>query len=224
MREAVGETAWDMVDGVSIHPYCGDVNPETLCTNLPTAASAIRDQTGKTKIFASEWAASRRFTGGKIGLPDANVMAIGLEQIVKAQIDTATYWPPTRVVRGIALVTDDLAAPTATGLVFGEMARTFHGRAMKTAGDIPIAAALHDDGALGIVIPSMRSGEITVNIRLPSGRWTRVVQAETVIDGGETAPNAGKIVPARATLSDEILSITLNHDKPGWEVAAITLQ
>ena len=117
MREMAG-AAWGAVDGLSIHPYCGTLDPQTLCSLLPSRAAAIRSAGGRTRLYASEWSLGTRVTEDDWGIRNANQTVDAFTWLIAAGIGEAAYWPPMRGSPRIALMSADGEA-TATGRLFG---------------------------------------------------------------------------------------------------------
>ena len=227
LRAAVGDAAWSTVDGLSIHPYCGTLDPETLCSLLPSRAAAIREAGGKTRLYASEWSLGTRVTDDDWGIRNANQMVAAFAFLITARLDAASYWPPMRGSASIALMTPDGRA-TATGLLFGWMARAMRGE-MLTVSDG--AAAARDDGQVSLIVPSLQSGPLEIIMRLSPMRVSHVASAEVMVASDPddlVGARQADIIPLPARVVDGTVRFRLNPGgagrSSGWEIARIVLR
>ncbi len=234
LRHLVGPAGWAAVDGISIHPYCGTLEAETLCSLLPERAAQIRAASGRTSLYASEWSLGPRVTADDYGVRNANQMVGAFGLLAEARLDAAAYWPPVRAVPGTALLSADCATVFATGALFGWMARSFRGAMLAVSGDLPASAA-REDRRLSLVVPSMGDGPRTVTIDLPGQPVTHIVEAEVMHAADTADPDRSRHVNTTtlpATLRHgpvgPQLSFTLNPGTPGrgdgWEIARVVLE
>lgn len=234
LRSLVGPAGWAAVDGISIHPYCGTLEAETLCSLLPERARQIRAAAGRTSLYASEWSLGPRVTADDFGIRNANQMVGAFTLLAEARLDAAAYWPPVRAVPGTALLSADCATVFATGALFGWMARGFRGTMLPSSGDLPAGIA-SQNGRLSLVVPSMGAGARTVTIDLPGQHVTRVAEAEVMHAADTDDPDQSRHVgvatlPAtlRAGPAGPQLRFTLNPGTPGrgagWEIARVVLE
>jgi hypothetical protein len=195
LRALVGERVWGMVDGVSIHPYCGDTDPDTWCSRLPERAARIRSLTGKTSIYASEWSLGRKVTKEDFGIHSASLMILAIRHLVEAQIHSAAYWPAVRGAKEIALVDDDYGRLFAPGLLFREMALYYRGSALTTSG-APSAAARSAEG-VSVFVATMDCRCRAVTIRIPAMPISRVVSAEVLSSARPDDPLGSRVASWR---------------------------
>ena len=228
LRTDVGPVAWGAVDGLSIHPYCGTLDPETLCSLLPSRAAAIRSAGGKTRLYASEWSLGTRVTADNWGIRNANQMVGAFASLISARLDQAAYWPPMGGSPQIALTSTD-GGPTATGLLFGWMAAAMRGEMLPMAN--PMAAAARQDGQVAIVVPSMATGPVDVTLTLTQLGVSQVVAAEVMGASDPDDPVGSRkatIVPLPTRITDGVLRFQLNQGSAGrsggWEIARVVLR
>jgi hypothetical protein len=223
LRRNVGVDAWRFVDGISLHPYCGDVQRERLCSAIGRVAQEIRLMSGKSQLYASEWSPTRRYTGDKAGMAEANLVVVALREMVNSQFSAAAYWPGARSVPQIALLTSDLAQATAPGMVFGELAERYSGSALKTEGDLPAVSAIGDDGTLRIIVPSMSPDPVIVRVKLPNDDWNKIIRSTVLEATGETNANGVASENLDVSVESDVLTFPLNGKSGGWQIATVTL-
>jgi len=234
MRRLVGP-AWSAVDGISVHTYCGTLEPQRLCRDIPERLEAIRSVSGKDRLYDSEWSVGPRRTADDYGIRNANLMVLAIEELAFAHVEAAAYWPPVKSVPGIAFVSNDYLQPFATGLVFGWMSRYYRGQALPTGGDLPAAAAKSADGVT-LFIASMNSGHRSVHIALQGTGLSRVVSAAVMFAPDPDDPENARLVRF-AALPTEVrhdargqgwVELQLDPGTPGrgvgWEIARVTLR
>jgi hypothetical protein len=183
--------AWAQIDGISVHTYCGTTDSARLCTNLPAGITAIRQASGKTLIYASEWAAVRGMNPDDDGMRNAELTVRALGDMADAGIDLAAYWPPVKAVPALAFVGPDYRMPSATGVAFGWMAQYYEGTALPTGGDVPALAA-RDGGRLTVIVLGGNRGPMRVRILLDGTGMTRVDSAAVLYAVGGEMGAAGR--------------------------------
>jgi hypothetical protein len=229
LRELAGP-GWAAVDGISVHTYCGNVEPETLCSKIVERANTIRSLTGKDKIYDSEWHIGPKLSKDDFGIRNANQMVIGLRTLAQARIYAAAFWPPVQAEPEIVFTSPDFKQPYASGLLFGWMSRYYRGQALPTAGDLPAAAARSGDGVT-LFVASLDAGPRLVRIPLAGTGLSRVVSAEVMFAADDSDPDrsrSAQIVPLQATAGQNTVEFQINPGTQGrgrgWEIARITLQ
>jgi len=150
---AIAGPAWAQVDGISLHTYCGTLDPQRLCADLPAGVAAVRAASGKQEIYASEWSVTRGMNPDDEGIHNADLTIAALGEMVQAGIALGAYWPPVKVAGETAFVSADYGTPFATGVVFGWMSRYYEGSALATSGDLPAVAA-RDGEQVNVIVPS----------------------------------------------------------------------
>ncbi len=197
LRQLVGEQAWKAVDGSSIHPYCGNNDPETLCSLLPQRAQSIRAASSRDLIFASEWSLGPKVTTDDFGIRNANQMIGAFRFLVDARIQAATYWPAVRSVPEIVLTSRAYTRTFATGMLFSLMSRYYRGSPVATSGSLPSAAARSDAGT-SLFIATMGSRFKKVQIPLLGTGLNQVVSAKVLYAKDIENPKRARLAKLRA--------------------------
>ncbi len=230
LRRLAGAAAWDRIYGISIHPYCGVAEEETLCSWLPKRTAAIRAVTGKTRIFASEWSLGQRVNPDSFGIRNANQLVTAIRTLAEAGLSAAAYWPPVKAVPAIAFVSADYRRPFANGLLFGWMSRHYRGEALPAKGDLPAAAARSGEGTT-VFVASMAGGARTVRIPLVGTGLSRVVSAEVLFSQEPDDLQRSRLAEFAllpTTVREGAVEFGLNPGTPGrgrgWEIARVTLR
>jgi hypothetical protein len=198
----VGEAGWAAVDGISIHPYCGtDPSPPNhLCREIPAAAANLRSATGKSRIFASEWAATVQATKAaavpaSFGIRNANVLVLAVRDLAAAGLSAATYWPDSaKEVPQIAFG-DAGFNLQFDGALFGMMSRHFTGKTLPTSGDLSAAASLAANGDVTLFIPTMSEGLRQIQVPLAGTSLKKVVSAEVLYADYPDCPASSESFP-----------------------------
>jgi hypothetical protein len=219
LREAVGLAGWAAIDGVSIHPYCGNLDPQTLCTLIPARAEAIRQASGKTRLYASEWSLGTKVTSDDWGIRNAALTIAAFRQLAAAGIADAAYWPPMRGAPEIALMTE-AGQPTATGLLFGWVAHALAGEMLPLSDPASIAGRVGRE--VTIIVPALATpGEI--NLPLAPFGATRLQSAQLM---RATDPNdpVGSREASIETLPVRVENGVARFSLDAWQIARVTLQ
>jgi hypothetical protein len=228
IRKLVGPEVWAQVDGVSIHSYCG-VQP--TCDSIPAQADAIRQASGKDRIFDSQWMIRAKGLPDNYGIKNANRLVLALADLANARIEAAILWPVTSYIPELNFVSVDYKTAYASGILFGWMSKDFEGEALNTAGDVK-AAVSKSGSIVHIILPSMKSGSMPIHIPLSGLGVKKVVSAEVLYSDDPENKHQGRLatvapLPTQIS-SDHVLMFTLNPGGQGrgngWEIARITLQ
>ena len=226
LRQDVGP-AWSAVDGLSIHPYCGTLDPQSLCEVLPARAAEIRAAGGKSRLYASEWSLGARVTQDDWGIRNANRTVAAFLALITAHVEEAAYWPPMRGAPPIALMLDNGRA-TATGMLFGWMAHAMRGELIPAGG---LAAVARARGRVSMIIPSVTSGPVDFAIALPAWGVRHVVEAEVMASADPDDPAGGRdatLTRLPVSVAGGTIRFRLNPGgagrSAGWEIARIVLQ
>ncbi len=234
LRRLVGPRAWRAVDGASIHPYCGNLDQDTLCSRLPERAQAIRANTGKDLIFASEWSLGPMVTSNDYGIRNANQMIAAVRALAEAGIQTAAYWPAVRSVPDIVLTSKTYNRVFATGMLFDWMSRYYRGAEIPTAGPLPSAAA-RDHGETTLFVARMGRDFATLRIPLAGTGLSKVDSAEVMFAENPDAPDQSRMaklrpLPTRILIGKDGKSTvecdlsTAGEDRsPGWDILRISM-
>jgi hypothetical protein len=245
LRNLVGPAAWALIDGISIHTYCGTTNQKSLCASIPAQVKAIEQDTGKSDIFASEWSVGPSQSTDDFGIQNASLTVSALQDMAMAGIDKASYWPSIGFNTGIELTTGTNLTPT--GMLFRAMSLLYEGEALPAhvsvdsgpAGQTVAVAAennLNGKNGIAVIIPSNGDGLETINLSLAGTGMTSVASSSVLY---AQYPNSGTSDTTAFTVP---LSTTILHQSNGsleaqfvlnpgitgrgsnWEIASIELQ
>lgn len=186
MRNAAGPQAWSQIDGISVHIYCGVLDPATMCSNIGQSLAQIRQITGKQTIYVSEWAVPARQNPDDTGIRNAAYTMGMLQELAFANVQTAAYWPPVKNVPTMALVADDYSDGYATGYLFGWMAQYYRGMALPVSGPLRAVAALNG-GAVAVMVAAGATAEPDVRVTLQGLTIHNVTSAQVMYNpaGGD---------------------------------------
>jgi len=228
IRKLVGPKVWAQVDGVSIHPYCG---LQPTCDSIPTMTNAVRQASGKDRVFDSQWMIRMKGLPDDYGIKNANRLVLALSDIAHAHIEAAILWPVTSYIPQLNFVSKDYATAYAPGILFGWMSQDYEGQILNTSGDVKAAVA-KSASDIHIILPSMRLAPMSVRIPLNGLGVKKVVSAQVLYSDDPDDAHQGrlaKVVPLPTQMSsDYVLTFTLNPGSTnrgkGWEIARISLQ
>lgn len=232
LRELVGASAWAMLDGVSVHTYCNDLDPP--CSSIPSAAATIRSLAAKDRIFDSQWFFTRRGMADDYGIKNANHLVLAIRDLAWARMEGAIIWPVTDFIPELNFVSADYAQPFASGVLFGWMAQYYEGQALPTGGAIPAAAARSAQG-VSVFVPSNGPGLRQVRIALAQTGLSHVASAQVLYAEDPEDPDRSRLpqiaslpISIRQTEDGPEVAFTLNPGTAGrgsgWEIARVTLQ
>ena len=244
LRNLIGPSAWALIDGISIHTYCGLTVAASLCSSIPAQVAAIKQDTGKSDIYVSEWSLGVSQVTNDFGIQNANATVSAFQDMALAGVTKAAYWPstgndPATLTTGSSL--------TATGMLFRAMSLLYEGEAITThlsvtsgpAGQtLAVAAANHVSGKNGVSVIIATNGDPTetINLSMAGTGMTRVANSSVIYspnDNQDYSATTSNMVNLNTTLlpgpnGSSIVSFVLN---PGtwrrgsnWEIAIIQLQ
>ncbi len=245
LRKLVGPASWALIDGISIHPYCGTTITTSLCASIPAQVKAIQNDTGKIDIFASEWSISLTQSVNDFGIQNASATASVLQSMALAGVDEATYWPSIGSTPGIALTTGTNLTPT--GMLFRAMSLLYEGEAIPAqvtnvsgpAGQTVAVAAENNVGGrngIALIIPSNGDGPETINVSLAGTGMTTVSTSSVLYAQYPNSPTnatTAYMVPLSTTIVQQAngslaAQLVLNPGIKGrgsnWEIAILELQ
>jgi hypothetical protein len=235
LRQLTGAAAWSRIDGISVHAYCGTVNPGRLCSAIPGMLAQVRAASGKKLIYVSEWAVAERLSADDYGIKNAGDTIEAIQQFAFANVAAGAYWPPVKTLPAIAFISAGYTTPFATGIAFGWMATYYQGMALHTAGPLPAVAA-RDGGSTTVIIPTETNGTQNVWIALAGTGLHQVLSAEVMYSAQPDDPKAGRLVTI-ANLPIEMVTdpngrpyvaMTLNPGTAGrgkgFEIARVTIE
>jgi hypothetical protein len=188
MREEAGR-GWDSVDGVSVHSYCGTTDPTRRCDELPAGMAAVREASGRSLIYASEWAAVRAMNPDDSGIRNASLTVRALGDMVAGGISLAAYWPPVGIVPELSFCSADFRTAYATGIAFGWMSQYYEGTALSASGG---ALAARQGDEVTVIVPTGDDGPQSFRLALDGTGLKGVVSAAVLYTGGDQDDAAGR--------------------------------
>ncbi len=245
LRNLVGPAAWALIDGISIHTYCGTTLQKSLCASIPADVKAIQQETGKSDIFASEWSVGPTQSTGDFGIQNASLTVSALQDMAVAGIDKATYWPSIGFNTGIELTTGTNLTPT--GMLFRAMSQLYEGEALPShvsiisgpAGQTVAVAAennLNGKNGIAVIIPTNGDGLETIDLSLAGTGMTSVASSSVLYaqyPNSGTSDTTAFIVPLSTTILHQangsleaqfVLNPGITGRGSNWEIALIELQ
>jgi len=244
LRNLIGPSSWALIDGISIHAYCGLTVAATLCSAIPAQVAAIKQGTGKSDIYVSEWSLGAAQVTNDFGIQNANATVSAFQDMALAGITKAAYWPSFGVNPAIALTTG--SSLTATGLLFRAMSLLYEGEAIPAhisvnAGPpgqtLAVAAKNSISGKNGIVVIVATNGDPTetINLSMAGTGMTEVANSSVIYSQYDRLGNSATtshMAPLNTTMlpgthGSSTASFVLNPGGPkrgsNWEIALIQL-
>lgn len=216
---------WRYVDGVDLHIYAGDNLSATDYRNIGPNLRAIKSRTGKSKIFASEWAAVKLYSvGTKRALRSVNNMVIVMHRMIRAGVTAASYWPPTDVAKGIGLFdkVNGVYRDLPHGQAFKWMANGMRGYSVPaTATGGLETTASHNVGnkTITVLIPSKELSNQDITVHFANTDVTGVVSTQVMwMADPDAVKKAANIAPIRVTEFDtanNTVTVTANPGTAG---------
>ncbi len=245
LRNLVGPTSWALIDGVSIHVYCGTTVTTSLCASIPAQVKTIAQETGKSDIYASEWDVTQDQAVNDFGMQNASATVSVLQSMAMSGVKEATYWPSIGFVPGVELTTGTNLTPT--GMLFRAMSLLYEGQAIPAqvtdvsgpAGQTVAVAAENTIGgrkSIAVIIPSNGDGLETINVSLAGTGMTTVASSSVLYAQDPysgTDETTAYFVPLSTTIVNQAggglaAQIVLNPGTNGrggnWEIAFLQLQ
>ena len=219
LRRAVGSAGWTAVDGVSIHPYCGNLDQQTLCSLIPERVEAIRQASGKARIYASEWSLGTKVTSDNWGIRNASLTVGALRQLAAARIGEAAYWPPMRGAPEIALMTESGQA-TATGLLFGWVAHALGGEMLPVSD--PTSIAGRSGPEVTLIVPALGK---PVDVEIPMAPYgARSVASAQVMRTREPGDPVKARDASVEPLATRVESGVVRFSLAAWEIGRVAIR
>ncbi len=179
LRQLTSPQAWSEVSGISVHTYCGSQDPARLCSLLPERIAQSRAAADKQAVYDSEWAVPVQQTQNSSGIQNAIYTMIAFQELAKAGVQMAAYWPPVRNVPGMSLIDADYSDGYATGYLFGWLRQGYEGTAMTASGNLPAIAARNGD-QVSVFVAALSQSPSRVSIDLAGTGLHQVVSASVM--------------------------------------------
>ena len=219
LRDAVGPAGWAAVGGISIHPYCGNLDQQTLCSLIPARTEAIRRASGKRRIYASEWSLGTKVTSDDWGIRNAGLTVGAFRQLAAAGIEDAAYWPPMRGASEIALLTNEGAA-TATGLLFGWVAKALGGEMLPVSDAASLAG--RSGREVTVIVPALGA---PAEVEIPVGRFGASAVASAEMMRAADADDPGRAREATVgTMPVRVVGGVARFSLRAWEIGRVVMR
>lgn len=221
-REFEPSGAWRYVDGVDLHIYAGDDGSIHDYRNIQRNLGAIKSRTGKSKIFASEWAASEAYSvGHERALRSVNNMVILMYRMIRAGVTSMAYWPPTDVAPGIGLFEKKggVYADLPHCQAFRWMAREMRGYAIATTATDGLETTASNNVAgktMTVMIPSKQLFNRKIVVHFVRTKIASVVSAQAMwMADLDSIGQAARISPLRVGALNGTVTVTANPGTVG---------
>lgn len=189
-------SSWANVNGIDVHVYTGDNGSDEDYHNIQTNFNQIKSLTGKSKIIASEWAATKGSTGNKRGLRAANIMVLAWHNMVRGGLTSACYWPAPNIAWGIGLMSDDTNYNAiAVGQAFKWLATSMKDFEAATSDNIEMAVS--NDKAnkeITVIIPTQELSNQSIRLRFSNTDVTNLLSAQAMYMSNPDAPNSAATI------------------------------
>ncbi|MFI0353158.1 hypothetical protein [Actinomadura sp. 9N407] len=217
-------SAWRDVDGVDLHIYAGDDGTATDYRNIPRNLRAIRSRTGKSKIFASEWAATKaNSVGNKRALRSVNNMVVIMHSMIRAGVTSMAYWPAPDIAQGIGLlreVRSGVYHELPHGQAFRWMAKGMAGYSVATTGSpATVASQRTRNKTITVLIPSKATFNQPITVHFANTDVTEVLSGHAMwMKDPNAIRQAANITGIRITDFDganDTVTVTANPGSAG---------
>lgn len=236
MKEQFGES-WKHVDGVALHIYAGDVDGEHHFSHVIDRITRVKERTGLSKVYVSEWNASRRYTGWKINLQAANAQIELMWLMLRGGITGAAIWasapgrPPVPDAQpGLDLVNATFQEPTPNGQGFWWMAAHMTGLAVNTSSKIIAelqdqnipdrskkiqAVAARDGNQLVVFLLGYDRGAHDVIVHVAGFTVTKIVSARVLYSPTPERDVQAQVADITASVQTNPVKVTINPGGAG---------
>ena len=227
------EEAWELVDGINIHIYAGDVDPDHHIDSIQQRIELIKKIASKSKIYVSEWNAVKDYTDQKRNLRAASLQMQVLFRMMRSGTIAASIWPPNEGIEGLNLMDSNFDIVYPPGQAFNWMTESFFGNALKVKYSIiPAIAAKTDQNKVIVFLFGMTADTHEINIKLDNGIKSDLVTAEVMYSTNpdEKTPailrNINSSVKVEASGMSYRLVINPGGDQRGkeWEIIKLVLR
>ncbi len=214
IKNGFGTAAWANVDGISLHVYAGDVDADNHIDNIQPRIAQIKSITGKNKIYVSEWAPSKAYTGNKSNLQAANVMFQNMWHMQRAGVDAAAYWPPSPAgIPGLNLMNFNFTQIFPTGTAFSWMSTDMIGASLSTTYQEIPAVSSRDGNRLVVFLLGYDKGSYDVTVNLVGYSVRRIIESKVMYSSDptlNTTPSVADAGAIRLNASGSKVKVTIN--------------
>jgi hypothetical protein len=225
--------AYDVIDGVALHTYTGYVTNTHDIADLEDRIIACTNNFNSNKdfIYLSEWMPSRLYNETALYMEAANIIPDIIHIYARAGADAAAYWPPINTsIPGLGLTNWNYTTVYPVGQIFGELARSYTGKALKTTSDkFHLSAARPDQNTIVLFVTGGQESGKKVAIRVSAFTVSSIEKAERYIPSDYNDPaKAEPYVKENATSDVEISTdneVIIDVNKDGlYEIYKIVIK
>jgi alpha-L-arabinofuranosidase len=252
MRAAVPGSAWSDVDGLDIHIYTGNAPsedkalPRLLISGIQPAIAAMKKDSGKNLVYASEWMATLQDDNHSGGLRNANTMMLILGEMARAGVTQAAYWPPVWPTKSngkpfpqedkVTLVHNDAGySVDADGQAMKWLSTGYRGEALSTvvANTTVKSIAAKDGDRITIFVMGGQASNETEQIQINDFKWSKIVSAQVMYapdtnvgSGPATLADisASKVIAGGRPMAKVVINPGGLHRGSSWEIVKLVLQ
>jgi alpha-L-arabinofuranosidase len=252
MRSQAPPAAWSDIDGLDIHVYTGR-NPSTdkdlqrlPITAIQPSIAAMKRDSGKNLVYASEWMATLQDDDQSGGLENANTMMTILGEMARAGVEEAAYWPPVWPAKNngkhapqedrVTLVHDDANySVDADGQAMRWLSSGYRGVALSTTSStaaVKSLAAKNGDEVTIFVLGGAVSSE-PVDIQVHGFQWSKIVSAQVMYatpENVDIGPAMRADIPVKRAMvgghaeAEFVINPGGSQRGSKWEIAKIVLR
>lgn len=180
---------WQYVDGLNVHIYAGDENEKHSFDTILQRMEQLKTDSGKDKLYVSEWNSSKAYTSGKIYMQGANLQIKHTWLMQRAGIEIGAIWPVHQTaITGLGLV-EDFVDPSnnantgfgdifPSGTAFNWMSTFLVGDAVQVTEQRVLAAASRNGNELVVFLLGVGAGDQDVRINTAGFNATNVKMAQ----------------------------------------------
>ncbi len=210
MKNAFGN-AWAKVDGVNLHIYAGDIDPDHNFSQVQSRIAQAKTNSGLSKIYVSEWNSSKAYTGNKVHLQGANTQMHLMWHMLRGGIYAAAIWPPVNSIPGLNLTNNDYSANYANGMAFDWMSADLTGLALNVTHQAIPAIAAREGNRLVIFLLGYDKGAYDVTINLNGYTASSVASANVMYSLAPNTATTPTVSNVTATLASNKVTVKINQ-------------
>ncbi|WP_298553322.1 hypothetical protein [uncultured Algibacter sp.] len=189
--------AYDAIDGVALHTYTGY---STDTHNIADLEKRIVDcannfNPNKNFKYLSEWMPARDYNERALYMEAANIIPDIIHIYARTGSEAAAFWPPINTsIPGLGLTNWNYSKVFPTGQIFGDMAASYTGKALKTTSNkFHLAAALQDANTMVLYVTGAKESGKKVAVKVNGFTINSIEKVERFVpfDYSDTAKAEG---------------------------------
>jgi hypothetical protein len=212
--------AYSVIDGVALHTYAGY---STSTHNMKDLEKRIIDcannfNPNKNFSYLSEWMPSRDYNDRALYMEAANIIPDMFHIYARAGADAAAFWPPINTsIPGLGLTNWNYSIVYPTGQIFGKLANSYKGKALKTISNkYHLAAALNDSETMVLFVTGGKEISNKIGVKVDGFTITSIESVERYVpadyaDTSKASPFITEIGTAKLS-SDNKVVIDINKE------------